>query len=166
MPGELCLLQNGDIKICLHLAQTAVLDRKRRADCLMFPAISSFSRCCCRHLSIVEVFLKKYNIPARQIPTFGGCWNSEVGLDMSGLGWHLWKTQADLGKWIMQACQAMGLVQEISWNQVICKSIGLVWSGVKVVHGTLSLGNCSLGPVLALGIVWLLLVSGKTSRKV
>lgn len=73
MPGELCLLQNGDIKICFHLAQTAILDRKRRAYCLMLPAISSFSRCYCRHLSTVEVFLKKYNIPARQIQTFGGC---------------------------------------------------------------------------------------------
>lgn len=41
----------------------------------------------------------------------------------------------------MQACQAMGLVQKISQNQVIDKSIGLVGSGVKVVHGTLSPEN-------------------------
>lgn len=66
----------------------------------------------------------------------------------------------------MQACQAMGLVQEISWYQVIGKNIGLIWSGVKVVHGTLSPGNCSLGPVLALVLVWLLLVSGKPPSKV
>ena len=32
--------------------------------------------------------------------------------------------------------QAVGLVQDSSWSQVTGKSIGPVWFGVKLVHGT------------------------------
>lgn len=43
---------------------------------------------------------------------------------------------ADLGRWIAQELQAVALVQFSSWSQVTDKSIGPVWCGVKLVHGT------------------------------